>query len=64
MKKIIEYIKDVYNELVNKTTWPTWAELQNSAIVVMIASVIIAVVIYAMDISIDTILEWAYSKLY
>ncbi len=64
MKKIKAYLKDVYNELVNKTTWPTWAELQNSAIVVMVASLIIAIIIYAMDFTIDTLLEWVYSKLY
>lgn len=64
MKKIKAYLKDVYNELVNKTTWPTWAELQNSAIVVMVASLIIAIIVYAMDFTFDTLLEWVYSKLY
>jgi len=52
------YLKDVYNELVNKTSWPTWSELTNSAIVVMVASVIIAAVIFAMDFSFETILKW------
>ena len=36
--KINLYLKEAYNELVHKVTWPTWKELQNSAIVVMIAS--------------------------
>ncbi len=58
------YLKDVHNELVNKTSWPTWSELTNSAIVVMVASVIIATVIFAMDFSFETILKWVYGKLY
>lgn len=64
MKKIQAYFQEVHNELINKTSWPTWAELQNSAIVVMVASLIIAAVVYAMDISFDTMLQWFYKKLY
>jgi preprotein translocase subunit SecE len=60
MKKIINYLKDSYNELVHKVTWPTWKELQNSAIVVMIASLIFALVVFVMDISFQTILEGIY----
>ncbi len=62
--KIKAYLKDVHNELVNKTSWPTWSELTNSAIVVMVASVIIAIVIFAMDFSFRNILDWIYGKLY
>ncbi|WP_439182424.1 preprotein translocase subunit SecE [Carboxylicivirga taeanensis] len=64
MSKITTYFKDVQNELVHKTSWPSWPELTNSAIVVMVASVIIAGVIFAMDYSFDTILEWVYNHLY
>lgn len=49
MKKIIAYIKDTYNEMLHKVSWPTWAELQESAIVVSVASLIIAVIVLAMD---------------
>ncbi len=55
------YAKESYNELVNKVTWPTWSDLQNSAIVVMIASFIISVVIYLMDISFSSIMDLIYS---
>jgi len=58
--KVFSYIKDSYDELVHKVSWPTWSELQNSAIVVSIASLIIAFVIYLMDISFETILERFY----
>ena len=51
MKKIINYVKESYNELIHKVSWPTWAELQNSAIVVSIAALVIAVVVFLMDAS-------------
>jgi len=50
MSKIINYIKESYDELINKVSWPTWSELQNSAIVVSVASLIIAFVVFGMDI--------------
>ncbi len=58
--KIQEYINESYDELVHKTSWPTWSELQNSALVVSIASLIIALVVYLMDMSFQTILKQFY----
>ena len=49
MRKFINYLKESYAELTKKVSWPAWDKLQNSAIVVMVASVIFAVVIFAMD---------------
>jgi preprotein translocase subunit SecE len=43
------YLQEAYNELVNKVSWPTWKELQSSAIIVMVASLIIALIIFGMD---------------
>ena len=63
MKKIITYIKESYNELVYKVSWPTRAELSNSAVVVMFASLIIAIVIFAMDQCIDKIMHLIYGGL-
>ena len=60
MKKFINYVKECYNELVNKVSWPTWKELQSSAVVVSIASLIIALVVYLMDKSFETVLEAFY----
>ncbi|MBM6672811.1 preprotein translocase subunit SecE [Marseilla massiliensis] len=47
--KITNYCKACYNELVHKTSWPTRAELTHSAMVVLSASLIIAVVVFIMD---------------
>ena len=49
MAKKGTYIKESYDELMNKVSWPTWSELQSSSIVVAIATIIIALIIYLMD---------------
>jgi len=61
MSKIGLYIKDSFNELVNKVSWPTWSELQNSSIVVAIATVIIALIIYFMDSIFSNLMKIFYS---
>ncbi len=55
------YAKESYNELINKVTWPAWSDLQNSAIVVMIASLIISLVIYMMDTTFSFIMDLIYN---
>ncbi len=59
--KFINYLRDCYNELVHKTSWPTRQELTSSSIVVLVASVIIALVVWAMDLSFETIMRFVYS---
>ncbi len=60
MKKIRAYIQESYDELINKVSWPSWSELQSSAVVVSIASLIIALIVYLMDISFSSVLEQFY----
>lgn len=62
--KIRTYVKESYNELVHKVTWPTLKELQNSAIIVMVASIIIALVIFAMDSIFNRLMDFIYSLFY
>ena len=47
--KIVHYLKESYDELVHKTSWPTMQELGNSVVVVSIASLIIAFIVFLMD---------------
>jgi preprotein translocase subunit SecE len=61
MKKIINYIKESYNELVHKVSWPTRSEVFNSAVVVMIASLIIALIVFAMDFSFEKVMTVVYA---
>ena len=60
MKKVVNYFRETYDELINKVSWPTWSELQSSAVVVSIASLIIAAVVYLMDMTFSSVLKQFY----
>ena len=49
MAKIGTYIQESADELFNKVSWPTWPELQSSSVIVLLASVIFALLIFVMD---------------
>ncbi len=49
MDKVKLYVQETMNELLYKVTWPTWEEVQNSAMVVMISSIIFSLIIFLMD---------------
>ncbi|MDD2313965.1 MAG: preprotein translocase subunit SecE [Proteiniphilum sp.] len=60
MKKIVAYLKDAYNELIYKVSWPTREELSGSTVIVLIASLIIALIVFGMD----SLFEWILKLLY
>ena len=49
MNKITTYFSESYKELVEKVTWPTWVQLQQSTIIVLVATALVTVVVFAMD---------------
>lgn len=49
MEKIKLYLTESYNELMHKVTWPTWPNLTSTTVVVLVASLLIALVIFVMD---------------
>ena len=61
MRKFINYCKESYTELTKKVTWPTWEKLQSSAILVMVATLIFAVVIFAMDFAFRHLMTFIYT---
>ncbi|MBE2246285.1 MAG: preprotein translocase subunit SecE [Candidatus Competibacteraceae bacterium] len=62
--KIVSYIKESMDELLNKVSWPTWQELQSSSIVVLVASLIIAIVVFAMDSVFSETMKLIYKTLF
>jgi len=63
MNKIINYIKESYNELVHKVSWPTQQELTSSTVVVMTASLLMAIVLFAIDFSFKSVIHFFYEKI-
>ena len=56
-KKITNYCKESYDELVHKVSWPTRSELSSSAVFVLYASLLIALVVFLMDSAFRFIME-------
>jgi len=49
MEKVTMFFKEAYDELLNKVTWPTWAELQQSSMIVLAAAIVISLLVVGMD---------------
>ena len=59
-KKFVNYCKVCYDELAHKTTWPTMPQLMNSAVIVLSASLIIALVVWVMDLVFKFVMSSIY----
>jgi preprotein translocase subunit SecE len=49
MNKITNYFSDSYKELMEKVTWPTWDQLQQSTMIVLVATLLITALVWVMD---------------
>jgi len=63
LKRFVNYCKACYEELAHKTTWPTTKELSHSAMVVLSASLIIAIVVFLMDVVFKNVMLFIYNLL-
>jgi preprotein translocase subunit SecE len=61
MNKVTTYFRDSYRELVEKVTWPSWQELQQSTVIVLVATIIITGIVWLMDFSSNQVLKLIYS---
>jgi len=61
MNKISSYFSESYKELVEKVTWPTWTQLQQSTVIVLVATLLVTVVVFVMDAISKGLLNIVYS---
>jgi preprotein translocase subunit SecE len=47
--------------LVEKVTWPTWEQLQQSTMIVLVSTLLITAVVGLMDLASNSILKFVYS---
>ena len=64
MNKITNYIKESLKELTEKVTWPNWLQLQQSTMIVLVATLVLTFVVLAMDSGIGNGLRLIYEKLF
>jgi len=61
MNKVSNYIKESYHELVEKVTWPTGTQLQQSTAIVLVATLVIMLMVSLMDFAGSEVLKLIYS---
>jgi len=61
MEKLKNIWSTTVDELLNKVTWPTWDELVQGTVVVLVASIIFALVIYVIDLGFDNVTRLLYN---
>ncbi len=61
MRKFTNYLKESYIELTKKVTWPTWDKLQSSALLVLVATVIIAAALFVVDFAFQHLMTAIYT---
>jgi preprotein translocase subunit SecE len=61
MNKVATYFRESYKELLEKVTWPNWTQLQQSTIIVLVATLLITLVIWVMDMVASGVLKFIYS---
>jgi preprotein translocase subunit SecE len=60
MNKISTYFRESYKELMEKVSWPTWAQLQQSTMIVLAATLVITAIVAAMDFAAGNVLKQVY----
>jgi preprotein translocase subunit SecE len=61
MNKVTTYFRESYKELLEKVSWPTWTQLQQSTLIVLVATLLITGIVWAMDIVAQSGLNLIYS---
>ncbi|HXB34889.1 MAG TPA: preprotein translocase subunit SecE [Puia sp.] len=61
MNKISLFFRDSYRELLEKVSWPSWSELQQSTVIVLAATLVITLVVWLMDVIASSALHAIYS---
>ena len=60
MNKISNYFRESYQELTENVTWPTWIQLQQSTVIVLVATLVITAMVFLMDFSSNQLLKLIY----
>lgn len=63
MNKLATYIKDSFYELQHNVTWSSWEELQESLMLVVTATIIFAIILFALDQVFSNVLKLIYETI-
>lgn len=60
MTKVANYFRDSYKELMEKVSWPTWTQLQQSTMIVLVATLVITGLVMLIDFAAGGALKFIY----
>lgn len=63
MNKVSNYFRESYRELLEKVSWPTWTQLQQSTVIVLVATILITAIVWVMDLVAQLGLKFIYNSL-
>ncbi len=61
MNKVSTYFRESYRELLEKVSWPSWTQLQQSTVIVLSATLLITAIVWIMDLVAQSALKFIYS---
>jgi preprotein translocase subunit SecE len=64
MNKFTNYLRESYKELTEKVTWPNWTQLQQSTMIVLVATLVITAMVSIMDLGAGRLLNFIYESLF
>jgi preprotein translocase subunit SecE len=64
MNKISNYFRESYKELVEKVSWPTWPQLQQSTMIVLAATLVVTLLVMTMDFAAGNVMRQVYKALF
>jgi preprotein translocase subunit SecE len=60
MSKFGTYIQESYDELIHKVSWPSWNELQQTTLIVIVALILVTLLILGMDSASQAVMKFIY----
>ncbi|MBP7183943.1 MAG: preprotein translocase subunit SecE [Saprospiraceae bacterium] len=61
MDRIVHYFRESYDELMHHVTWPTWATLQQTTVVVLASLGILSLIVFILDLISKQVLSLIYN---
>lgn len=61
MSKFGTYIQESYDELIHKVSWPSWNELQQTTLIVIVSLILVTAMVFGMDAGSEAALKFVYS---
>jgi len=62
MANIVEFVKESFDEMMHKVTWPKLSDLQSSSVLVLIGALVFALIIGSMDFVFKNMMDWFYQS--